>query len=212
MINPNDIIVIPHDTILPENFQYDFHRMKYLITPSIVSSSFHPQGYNLMNTQLAPFKTIGETLRNLLTPVKSVEVEEEKEDLFFRYVRVMNDKTGEFYHNRGATIYVNLKAMEGRFIFSFATCNHKDNFNTLISRNVCINRMKGNQVFEVINYDPDISILQNIFLAIGVYNDEYPLTDMTWQDILPELYGTFTPEMKKDLTTLRNLIRHKAND
>jgi hypothetical protein len=212
MININDIIVIPDDTIIPESFPYDFHKMKYLITPSIVSSSFHPQGQNMLNTQLQPFKDIGEILRNLLTPAKQVVKEEEKEDLFFRYVRVMNDKTGEFYHNRGATVYVNLKVSEGRFLFSFALCNHADNFNKNIAHSVCKSRMLNDQVIEVINYDPEISILQNIFLAIGVYNDEYPLTDMTWQDILPELYGNFSPEVKKNLITLRNLIRHKAND
>jgi hypothetical protein len=209
MIHPNDIIVIPEDTILPSVFPYDFYRMKFLISPSIVSS----QGY-MMNTQLAePVRNIGEILRNLLTPIKGVTLEEDEEpkDIFFRYVRLMNDETGEYYHNRGATLYIDLRASEGRFVFSFALCNHRDNFDKGKAHKVCKERMEQGHVVEVINYDPSISILQNIFLAIGVYNDEYPLTDMSWQDILPELYGTFNPETKKHLTTLRNLIRHKGN-
>ena len=212
-IHPNDIIVIPADMEVPTDFPYDYHKIKYLHSPSIVRS-----GHMLMtNTAILqlPKSTLVSGILSLLGISKPKEKEkdsEEHKDIFFRHIRIMNDKTGEFYHNRGASVLVDLRAGEGRLFFSFATCNHRDNFNKLIAHCVCKDRMKKGLVYECINYDPSISILQNIYLAIGVMEGHYSLTDFDWQDILPELYGTYTADQKVSLGTLRRLIRDKSQD
>lgn len=207
-LNKNDIIVVPDNINVPKDFPHDFHKMKFLLTPSVVSS----KGYG-MNTQTLGTPTgvkekgIVQTLFELLGLKNNPDV---GEDIFFRHVRIINPITGEFYHNRGATILVDLRAGEGRFLFSLAVCNYKDNFNKLIAHRVCKERLENGEVFEVINYDPSLSVLQNIYLAVGVMEDEYPLTDLNWQDILPELYGTYTQEQRESLCTLRKLIKNKA--
>lgn len=210
-INANDIVVIPEHITVPKDFPHDFHKMKFLLTPSIVSSH---RGFNMNTQTLEPSsntksKGVVQTLFELLGLKKDIDV---GKDIFFRHVRIMNPETGEYYHNRGATILVDLRAAEGRFLFSLAVCNYKDNFNKLIAHRVCKERLESGQVFEIINYDPSLSVLQNIYLAVGVMEDEYPLTDLNWQDILPELYGTYTGEQRESLSTLRRLIRNKAQE
>ena len=207
----NDIIIIPDEVDVPKDFPYQYHKIKYLHATSIV------QGPGSMNIQMreAGVNTINQYLaniKNLLKLNNETPVFEAGDDLFFRHIRVMNQMTGEYYHNRGATILVDLRAAEGRFFFSYAICNHQDNFNKEIAHKVCTERMKAGDVIEVINYDPEISILQNIYLAVGVQNDAYQMVGETdWTYILPELFGSFTNEQKEALARLRKLIRNKGN-
>lgn len=206
-ISQNDIIVIPESIDVPADFPYQYHKMKHLQIPSIV---FSHRG--IMNAQsVSPsHKSTGEYLLNLLGfPDKGYEP---GKDLFLRHIRIRNKHTGEYYHNKGATVLVDLHANEGRFLFSYAICNHRDNFNKLIAHNVCKERMVNDELVECINYDPSISILQNIFIAVGVQQGDYPLTEYDWKGILPEFYGVFTDEQKLGLSTLRRLIRHKSKD
>lgn len=205
-INLDDIIVIPEEIEVPANFPYKYHKIKYLNDFSIVFSS--RRGPMNIQTMIPSPKMSSKFILNLLGLGKE---KAEKKDIFFRHVRVLNEKTNEFYHNKGATVLVDLKASEGRFLFSYAICNHLDNFNKLIAHNVCKERMDKGEVIECINYDPNLSILQNIYIAIGVQQGQYPLTDFDWRDILPELYGTYTNEQKESLSSLRRLIRDKAN-
>lgn len=206
-INANDIIVIPEGLEVPINFPHMYHRIKHLHRPSIVFSS----NRGFMNTQVSSSsKTTSEYLLNLLGLTKMGT--KKRKDIFFRYVRIENEITGEYFHNKGATVLIDFMPDEGRFLFSYAICNHLDNFNKLIAHNVCKERMEKGETVECINYDPDISILQNIFIAVGVQEGKYPLTEYDYRDILPELYGVFTEEQKESLSTLRRLIRGKAKN
>ena len=202
-ISPHDILVIPEDIDVPTDFPHQYHKMKHLHSPSIVSSH---RGH--MNTSQA-HTNVGKFVLSLFGLDK---VHKPGKDLFLRHIRILNKKTNEYYHNKGATVLVDLHANEGRFFFSYAICNHKDNFNKIIAHNVCKDRMEDDDLVEVINYDPAISILQNIYLAIGVLEGDYPLSDYDWKGILPEFYGAFTDEQRENLKTLRRLIRHKASN
>ena len=199
------ILVIPDEVEIPQGFPHQYHKIKHLHDISIV------KGPGQMDMQ-----TVGQHLtniRNILNVKNSKEdlLFEPGDDIFFRHVRVMNQRTGEYYHNRGATILVDLRAEEGRFFFSYSICNHRDNFNKQVAHKICEERMLLGDVFEVINYDPDISIVQNIYLAVGVQNDDYSVGDFDWAYVLPELYGSFTEEQKKNLLKLRKLIQNKGN-
>jgi hypothetical protein len=70
--------------------------------------------------------------------------------------------------------------------------------------------MKRGEVLEVINYDPSLSILQNVYLAIGVLEEIYSLVEYDWKYILPEFYGSLDEEQIYSLNRLRKLIRDKA--
>ena len=164
-----------------------------------------------MNTQTGV--ELGFNLKNIwsLLTAKKTEVEYEPgNDIFYRHIRVKNRKTGEFYHNRGATVLTDLRAAQGRFFFSYSICNHHDTFNKNIAHKVCLEKMANGDVIEVINYDPEISILQNIYLAIGVQNDDYSINDFDWTYILPEIFGVFTESQKDGLRKLRKLIKAKS--
>jgi len=201
-IGPHDILVIPDHLEIPGDFPHQFHKMKYLHTPSIVSSLRGP-----MNTPQAGFKT-GTFILNLLG--MGDKKHKPGKDMFFRHIRILNKRTNEYFHNRGATLLIDLRADEGRFFFSYAICNHLDRFNKLIAYNVCEERMETGDNLEIINYDPSISVLQNIYIALGVHQGEYSLTDWDWEGILPELYSKVTEEQEPSLASLRRLIRDKA--
>jgi hypothetical protein len=199
-INENDVLVLPEGTLIPIGFPHKYHIMKYLHKPSIV---FSQRGY--MNTTTSGVAaSTGTFILGLLGITTKV-----RHDTFLRHVRIKNPKTREYYHNKGATLLIDLIGDEGRFLFSYAICNHEDNFNKLIAQNICRGRMERGDFIEVINYDPSISIIQNIFIAIGVFLGEYPLTDYDWTGILPELCGTFTHCQEVNLSNLRRLIRSK---
>ena len=205
----DDLYIIPDHIQVPADFPYQYHKIKHLHTPSIV------QGLHYMNTQMHSERSTIGFIKNLLGMMEKEETKVEADhevgqDIFFRHIRVMNRKNGEFYHNRGATVLVDLRASEGRFFFSYSMCNHRDNFNKTFAHTLCRDRMDRGEVVEVINYDPNISIIQNIFLAIGVQENDYSLTDYDWTYIIPELYGVFNREQKDSLSRLRKLIRNKA--
>lgn len=206
-IHDNDILILPENIEIPSDFEYQYHIMKFLHKPSIV---FSQRGY--MNTQTEQSTTTSKFINKLLgiMPKTAGEIPKETNgDIFLRHVRIRNPKNGEYYHNKGATFLVHLDRDSGSFLFSYATCNHEDNFNKLIANNVCSERMNKGEFIECINYDPSISIIQNIYLAIGVALDEYPLTEYDWRDIIPELTGCFTAQQKRNLKVLRKLIRSK---
>jgi hypothetical protein len=203
-LNPNDLLIVPSWAVVPARLESQSIRIKYLQSPSIVFSS----NRGFMNTQSITNQS--KITTNFLLGLFGMKTKKpDKKDIFLRHIRILNEETGEFFHNKGATVLIDLKASEGRFLFSYAICNNTDNFNKLIAHNVCQERMDKGYVIECINYDPSISILQNIYLAIGVEDDKYPLTDFDWKDILPELYGTYTQEQRKSLSHLRRLIRDK---
>lgn len=208
----NDIIILPDEVKVPEDFPHQYHKIKYLHTTSIV------QGLGSMNIQMreAGASTVSQYLaniNNLLKMDKETPAFKAGKDLFFRHIRVMNQRTGEYYHNRGATILVDLRAPEGRFFFSYAICNHRDNFNKEVAHAVCVDRMKNGEVIEVINYDPYISILQNIYLAVGVGVDAYTFVENEYdlKYIFPEVYTSCNEEQMEALARLRKLIRNKGN-
>lgn len=209
-IRENDLIIISDNIEVPPDFPYKYHKMRYLHAPSIVSSSY--RGSMNTNVMSPKYARTGNYILGLLGLNKKIPVVEkvEREDIFLRHIRILNKDTNEYYHNKGATVLVNLMADEGRFIFSYAICNHKDSFNKLIAHNVCKERMEKGEVVECINYDPSISILQNIYIAISVQQGRYSWTDVDWNDILPELYGTYNNEQRESLGSLRKLIRGKA--
>ena len=202
-ISPHDVIVIPEDLVVPEDFPHSYHKIKHLHKPSIVFSHRGIMNTNILTTSTSKF------ILGLLGFKSEDKIYTPGKDIFLRYVRILNRKTNEYYHNKGAAVLVDLHANEGRFFFSYAICNHQDNFNKLIAHNVCKERMENGEIVECINYDPSISILQNIFIAIGVLEGEYPLTEYDWKGILPEFYGVLSDEQKASLSTLRRLIRHK---
>jgi hypothetical protein len=203
-ITTHDIIVIPEDLEVPESFPHLYHKIKHLHKPSIV---FSHRGH--MNTSQLQSST-SKFVLGLLGLGSKDKGYSPGNDIFLRYVRIRNKKNGEYYHNKGAAVLVDLRQKEGRFFFSFATCNYQDNFNKLIAHNVCKERMENGEVIECINYDPSLSILQNIFIAIGVLEGEYPLTDFDWKGILPEFYGNLTEQQLTSLSTLRRLIRDRT--
>ena len=195
----NCLLVLPEGTKIPDNFEYPYHIMKFLHTPSIVSSE-----RGIMNTTNTTVSSTGDYIKRLLGVKNKV-----LPDVFLRHVRIRNPKNGEYYHNKGATFLIHLNRDTGSFQFSYAICNHEDTFNKLIAHNVCDARMDNEDCLECINYDPSISIIQNIYLAVGVELGEYSLTDYDWTDILPELTGSFTDRQRKELKVLRGLIRRK---
>ena len=203
-LNENDIIVIPEGTLVPVEFPHKYHTMKYLHKPSIV---FSHRGH-MNTTAIGPLASTSKFVLGLLGLLGN-ESTTVRQDTFLRHVRIRNPNTKEYYHNKGASILVELRGEMGCFTFSYATCNHEDNFNKLIAKNICEERMKNRNYIEVINYDPSISIIQNIYIAIGVLQGEYPLTDYDWRGILPELIGSFTEEQRTGLINLRRLIRNK---
>jgi hypothetical protein len=205
-VDQHDILVVPDNISLPENFPHQYHKMKYLHTPSIVMTN-HNRG--LMNTITTNYL---KQLLGIEKPlVKDTTIMPGKgKDIFFRHIRILNKLTKEYYNNQGASVFVDLRAEEGRFFFSYSICGKFDNFNKMIANRLCEQRMKNVVMVEVINYDPEISILQNIFLAIGVLVGEYPISEYDWSGILPEVYGTFTPVQLESLRKLRRLIKLKA--
>lgn len=212
-VSHDTLVVIPKNLRVPKDLPYEVHRMEFLSEISVISS----RGYN-MNLQLQTSNKDAGLIAFLKGKLGLMVKEDEHlppgqgKEVFYRHIRIINDKTGEFYHNVGATVLIDLRADEGRFFFSFSVCNYQDNFNKHTAHTICKDRMTSGQVFEVINYDPSLSVLQNIYLAIGVVNGQYPTTDYDWEDILPEFYGTFTDEQKATLMTLRKLIRKMAQN
>lgn len=207
----DDLIVIPFNTEVPADFKGHTHKMKFLANPSVVHSRRHQMStYALHSVPTAA--SLGNAILKMLGlgEYASTPVVEKKPDIFLRHIRILNSKTGEYYHNKGATVLVDLRADKGMFLFSYAVCNHKDNFNKIIAHNECKARMASGRSIECVNYDPALSILQNIFIAIGVLEGEYPLTEFDYKGILPELNGDFSEEQKKGLSSLRRLIRNKA--
>jgi hypothetical protein len=200
----NDILIIPEDIVIPPDFPYQYYKMKFLHKPSIV---FSQRGY--MNTAESGLVTsTSNFIMSLLGLAKGKPIRT-RQDNFLRHIRIINNKTNEYFHNKGATIMVDLRGDQGSFFFSFVICNHEDTFNKLIAKNICERKMKLGDFIEVTNYDPSLSILQNIYIAIGVQVGDYPLTDYDWTGILPELYGAFTSDQRDCLLKLRRLIRSK---
>lgn len=215
-LHPDDILVIPElldiDT---DSLPCQYLIMKHLFTPSIVSSRH--KGYP-MQTMASLDSAKGVSIVNMLMrylrkPAKPVaKAELEGTDLFFRHIRIRNEKTGEYFNNKGASILVDLRAHEGRFFFTFSICSSADNYSKVVANGICLDRMKDGTQFECINYDPALSIAQNLYLAIGVQDGKYPLSEYDWQGILPELYGDISESQMANLRKLRKLIRNKSGN
>ena len=93
---------------------------------------------------------------------------------FFRYARG-KDATGAISSLGGAAFLINLLPNTRQVNFSVALCHSKDNFDSAMSRSICNHRLAGGQYFVLENYNPDISILDNIALAVAAelgYHEE----------------------------------------
>ena len=101
---------------------------------------------------------------------QEVLVENLSQDQFFRYVREkdINDSPSTF---GGVTFFIQLYPVENRFTFSMAYCCNekdcKDRFDKSKARRICVNRADGGDLHEVSGYDQSISLVANIYLAIG---------------------------------------------
>lgn len=173
-----------------------------------------------MNTLTAPTAPTGlsigkQILSMLWFKSQTVTTVKAKPEIstFLRHIRVLNPKTNEYYHNRGGTVLCKLDVNTGTFEFSFVICHHDDTFNKHAARVASAKKLSKGDTFKGINYDPEISILQNIYIAIGALEGMYPLTEYNWKGIIPELdVENITEEQLKSLSNLRRLIRNKANN
>jgi hypothetical protein len=106
---------------------------------------------------------------------------------------------------------VRLEPWNGSFEFSFSSCHYKDLFNKRLGYDTCKSLMTDNKVFEICNYDPALSVLENIQIAIGTLltTDDYTLQSIGRGVVLPELIGVFNPEQQQKLLGLYKLIRDR---
>lgn len=94
-------------------------------------------------------------------------------ETFFRHVRCYQPRypdklSPEVVLNArgGITFYIELNPEDKFFDFSYSLCSEEDNFDKTRGRNIAFNRMKHGDWYEIVDYDPELSIVQNIAIAI----------------------------------------------
>lgn len=193
-LSPRDIVVIPDDFPLPEDFPNKVIRLKGLYRPSLVSEKgYHMYNFQSQNVKKPSFGSrlirsiLGATnlekgpknvsdlrLENILesisfiTPVNTKTIEYVNQDPiepFFRHLRI-SDFAGNLNAKGGLTVYVEVADDRKSFRFSAAVCSVKDVFSRSRGRDISKGRFESNIVYHVENYIPELPILENISIAV----------------------------------------------
>lgn len=93
------------------------------------------------------------------------DVVEEKPISIFRYVRE-EDLLGNINNLGGITFLVNFEPAKAKLEFSFAYCSSNDNFSKAHGRRICVQKMETGGSYVVENFDHNLSLMTNIFLAL----------------------------------------------
>lgn len=174
---PNDLVVIPEDFVLQSEPEFLVHRMKFLLTPSIIRSGSATMSFfeNLSAGKILSWLTgmpeLAKDAENENTKRKAVQDSERNKELpkFFRYSRPLDPKNDNTLGPKGGvTFYLELDAPNKTLAFSYSLCHHDDLFNRKTARHISKQRFENGDWYEIKNYDPDLSVTANIKNAINV--------------------------------------------
>jgi hypothetical protein len=178
--DPNDLVVIPLGMSIPDDVPFLVHRIKFLNKPSIIKSGYSTM--NMLETYTPAvlrkwFGFLGETLSESMNDkVQLAKAEMIKDEpylpKFYRYSRLLapiKQSAGESWAlsaKGGLTLFVELNPRENAFAFSYALCNTEDNFAKAKGRILAKERFDTEDWYEIDNYDPTLSVLENIKEAL----------------------------------------------
>jgi hypothetical protein len=143
-------------------------------------------------------------LPELKVPQPTVkEAVEMKVETFFRHVRpnetlqTLSGPKEVVSPKGGVSFYIELDAANKTFAFSYALCNNNDNFDYERARLICKGRFEHDIWYEVQNYDGQMSIVENIGIAIHnfLYNS----------DSTVEGLPSFSSTPEKDKVSIKDL-------
>lgn len=197
-LQPGDLLVIPDHVEFDES-KVDFLvcRMKFLHYPSIVRfggniMSFESKAANAsFNGKSFLNHLLGDKVFSMLTPTKNQSepvatasaegvgiasnVHDDVDTIenpprFLRHVRVFDVRDDSLMAPKGGlTVAVDLMPKDHKFRFAFAICNDSDIFDKKVARQKAEGRLNGSDWYEVENYDPSISVTDNIEIAVDQF-------------------------------------------
>lgn len=187
-----ELFIVPEsnkETFPQEGFLV--HYMKDLVVPSVVSSGDLNMAKTLLKEVVSKMKkTVTEAFEEsakqsialssneavfsaeeLLEEETAPEIfpeptKDSGENEFFRYVRKL-DINGNSATFSGVTFLIHLYPAERKFSFSMAYCRDNERFDKRIARSICKNRAENGIWHEVSDFDDSISVVANIYKAIG---------------------------------------------
>ena len=185
------LLVVPEDHLeiarglTPEKV----HAIRHLLRPSIVTSGDLKVATGILEVFVEGlnrlmFPTQPETHPNLVFMQPNPQPTVGNPKAFLRYIRFV-DELGKITSFGGLTVYVHLDPANGKFQFSMGICSENDHFNKHLASVICKNRFDTGNFYEVSQYDPDISVLANIYGAMQRYlhpkefNDTLPRPQIT---------------------------------
>lgn len=179
--DPTDLVVIPMDMAIPETVPFLVHRVKFLHKPSIIKSGYSTM--NMLETYTpAVFKKwfgfLGDTTSEkkteevIVAKGQVIKTDEPYLPCFFRYTRLVAPVKNSVNNNwalnakGGLTIFVELNPRDNAFAFSYAICSTEDNFSKELGRTIAKTRFMDDDWYEISGYDPKLSVLENIKIAL----------------------------------------------
>lgn len=219
-ILPDDLVVVPDGTVVPENPGCKVYVMKHLKEPSIIKHGYiNMSNLNKINVRsilnwvfgreskpgvnqevaLASAKEEFMSLEEAIGIDQSIaesETTDVSKDLtarstslvgngtlevprFLRHVRPfylhLKPKDGKFNLAQevdpkgGFTAMIELYPAEKKMLFSYSVCSERDLFNRKVAGKICKSRFDSGDFYEIVNYDPNLSAIENIESAFGNY-------------------------------------------
>ena len=183
---PNDLVVIPMDFEVPKGVPFLVHKMKFLLSPSIIKSGSNNMSFfeNMSTSKIWEWLTgNSQDPRVQVNLRKKVDESSKEEDArgyseatydypkFYRYSRPLDthpNNPNVLGPKGGLTFYIELDAPNKTFAFSYSLCHHNDRFNKAVSRHICKQRFENGDWYEVANYDTNLGVMLNIRIAINV--------------------------------------------
>lgn len=179
------LLVLPEDWPEEDLAGLDFIKVRYLHQPSILSTTGNDMENILKKFMLKAKETITGTKELALvssiesnvaneeqftppvTPIRNEVENLERPALFYRYVRPTDwGNHGTAGPCGGICFKIDLNPAENKFTFSYSLCSLNDHFNFRIARNIATQRMDSGDSYVVVQYNPALSVVDNIYEAL----------------------------------------------